>query len=88
MNNYSQIEKLDIAWKAAEAWWTAWDMMWAGIWMAMWMNMAKEMWNNDNSVKQEKTPEQKLEKIKWFLDKKLISQEDYDKKKADILANM
>ena len=92
MENYSQIEKLNIAWKAAESWGAAWDMMWAWMWMAMWMNMAKEMSNNNrwqqNTAPTQETVEQKLAKIKWLLDKELISQEDYDKKKAEILSNM
>lgn len=91
MGNYSQIEKLDIMWKAAESGWAAWDMMWAWIWMAMWMWIAKDMWNGMNQQpvsKVEPTAEEKLVKIKGFFDKWLISEEDYNKKKETILNEM
>ncbi len=92
MENYSQIEKLNIAWKAAESGWAAWDMMWAGIWMAMWMNMGKQMSEGNTSEQtpppEKQTVEQKLEKLKWLLEKELISKEDYDKKKSEILSEL
>ena len=43
LDNYKELEKLNIMNKSAEAWWTAWDMMWAGMWMAMWVQMANSM---------------------------------------------
>lgn len=91
MSNYSQIEQLGAMNKAAEAGWTAWDMMWAGIWMAMWMNMGNQMNNNmqnNNSTPQKETSEGKLTKIKNLLDKGLIDQGDYDKKKEEIISSM
>ena len=90
MENYSQIEKLDIDWKAAESGGVAGEMMWAGIGMAMWMNMGKQMseggegGQTHRSAPTEETAEQKLEKIKSLLDKELISKEDYEKKKGEI----
>jgi len=64
-------------------------MMGAGMGMAMGMNMANNMQEQpkqapveDNSV------ETKLAKIKGLLDKGLISQEDYDAKKSEIIASL
>ena len=89
MANYSQIEQLDAMKKAAESGWTAWDMMWAWIGMAMGMNMWNQMQNNqNNNQKQEESLEDKLTKIKNLLEKWLIDQDDYEKKKDEILASM
>ena len=99
MANYAELEKLNIMNKAAESGWSAWDMMWAGVWMAMWMHMNNSLGNNSNpsqpslntngrSNNIEESAELKLEKIKSLLDKKLITQEDYDKKKDEIISEM
>lgn len=90
MANYSQIEQLEAMNKAAEAGWSAWDMMWAGMWMAMWMNIANQIWNNkqQNNIPLENSVEDKLLKIKSLLDKDLITQEDYDKKKNEIISSL
>ena len=96
MENYSELEKLNIAKKAVESWWTAWDMMWAWVWMAMWMNMWNQMGQNsqnnssqnDNSQNKEISFEDKLSKIKDLLDKKLIDEDDYKKKKSELLENL
>lgn len=85
MKNYSDLEKLDIMWKAAENEWTAGDMMWAGMGMAMGMNMAKDI----NSQIQENTTdlEAELTKLKSLLEKELITKEEYEEKKEEILKN-
>jgi membrane protease subunit (stomatin/prohibitin family) len=88
MENYSQIEKLNIAKTAASSGWSAWDMMWAWIWMAMWMNMANSMWEQKTEKKQDDSRESKLEKLKSLLDKWLINQEDFDKKKNEIINSL
>lgn len=93
LQNYSDIEKLEIMGKAAESGWSAGDMMWAGMGMAMGMNMANEMqrqvWANNTQTSQiQESVEVKLTKLKWLLDKWLISQEDYEKKKWNILDSM
>jgi len=91
MTNYSEIEKLNIAWKAAEAGWSAGDMMWAGMGMAMWMQMANQMWEQKNSSSNnlsDENIESKLEKLKSLLDKGLISQEDYDSKKSELISKL
>lgn len=88
MKNYSDLEKLDIMWKAAENGGTAGDMMWAGMGMAMWMNMAKDMntWNTQN--KEEKVDlETELTKLKSLLEKELITKEEYEAKKTELLKN-
>lgn len=90
--NYKEVESLDIMKEAAQSWGTAGDMMWAGMWMAMGMNMANNLWN---SGKQPETPnlpkqdyETKLQKVKELFEKELISKEDYEAKKKEILAEM
>jgi len=91
MANYSQIEQLDAMKKAAESGGTAWDMMWAWIGMAMGMNMWNQMQNNSRQTQDTTTTESsedKLVKIKNLLEKWLIDQDDYEKKKDEILANM
>ena len=85
MKNYKEIENLWIMRDAANNSWTWWDAMWAGIWMAMWMKMTENM---QNSTKNEESDfEAKLERLKNLLDKWLISKEDYEAKKKDILSN-
>jgi hypothetical protein len=90
MDNYSQLEKLDIAKKAAENEWSAWDMMWAGVGMAMWMDMAKNMtsWNSDKKVSYESKVNEKLRKLNDLFEQKLITEEEYKSKKNDILDSM
>jgi len=91
MNNYAKIEQLNAMNTAAASWGSAWDMMWAWMWMAMWMNMAGQINNNlqsDNNTSWWDSVEVKLEKLKWLLDKWLITQEDYDKKKSDIISSL
>jgi hypothetical protein len=87
MDNYSQLEKLDIAKKAAENEWSAGDMMWAGIGMAMWMDMAKNMnsWNSDQNISYESKINEKIRKLNDLFEQKLITEEEYKKKKDDIL---
>ncbi len=89
MANYSSVEKLNIMNKAAESGWSAGDMMWAGMWMAMGMNMANDMQEQQKNVSVDTdSAESKLQKIKSLLDKWLISQEDYETKKSEILENL
>lgn len=90
MANYTRIEQLNIASKAAESGWTMWEMMWAWMGMAMWAQFGNAMsqWNNQNNVQNIVSPEEKLKKLKSLLDSGLITQEDFDKKKMDILANI
>ena len=88
MNNYSKIEQLNAMNKAAEAGGSAGDMMWAGIGMAMWMNMWNSMQNNNSNQKIQETAEDKLLKIKNLFDKWLIDEEEYKKKKEEILSSM
>jgi len=89
MDNYSELEKLNIMNKAAESGWSAWDMMGAGMWMAMWMNMANDMQQQPKqTTTEDNSVEAKLAKIKSLFDKGLISQEDYDTKKSEIIASL
>lgn len=87
MANYAELEKLNIMNTAAQSGWSAGDMMWAWMWMAMGMNMAGNM-NQVPAWPQEQTIEQKLEKLKSLLDKELISKEDFEAKKSEILSQM
>ena len=86
MNNYKDLENLEIMKEAAQNSGVGWDAFGAGIWMAMWANMAQNM-QNSNSSKDESS-EEKLLKLKNLLDKWLISNEDYEAKKKDILNEM
>jgi len=86
MNNHSKIEQLNAMNTAAAAGGSAGDMMWAGMGMAMWMNMQNQMQNNNQN--QEPSLEDKLTKIKNLFDKDLINEEDYNKKKNEILGSM
>lgn len=89
MANYWEVEKLNIMNKAAESGWSAGDMMGAGMWMAMGMNMANNMQEqNQQAPAQDDGVEEKLAKLKWLLDKGLISQEDYDAKKTEIISSL
>ncbi|MCP4523086.1 MAG: SPFH domain-containing protein [Candidatus Gracilibacteria bacterium] len=90
MANYSEVEKLNIMNKAAESGGSAGDMMGAGMGMAMGMNMANNMQEPGKTTpqKNENSVEAKLEKIKNLLDKGLISQEDYDTKKNEIISSL
>ena len=87
MANYAEVEKLNIMNKAAESGWSAWDMMWAWMWMAMWMQMADWM-KCENPSNEKESLESKLEKLKWLLDKWLITDDDYNKKKEEIISKM
>lgn len=88
MQNYSQIEQLDIAKTAASAGGAAGDMMGAGMGMAMGMNMAQTMWNQQASAPAGDSLELRLEKLKNLFDKDLISQEEYDTKKAAVISEL
>jgi len=90
LNNYSEIEKLNIAWKAAEAGWSAWDMMWAWIGMAMWAQMANQMWNTAQAADTSSSSEmeQKLTKLKSLFGKWLLDEDEYKKKKNEIIEKM
>ena len=89
MANYAELEKLNIMNNAAASGWSAWDMIWAWMWMSMWMQMANGMNNNSwNSNNIEESLESKLIKIKSLLDKGLITEDDYNKKKDEIINKM
>ena len=87
MQNYTTTRQLDAMEKAAENEWAAGSMMWTmvgmNVWQTMWAGMTQV--NNSNNAE---TPESKLEKIKNLLDKWLISQDDYESKKKEILDNL
>lgn len=88
MWNYATTRQLDAMEKAAENEWAAWSMMGTMVGMnvgqVMWTNMA--WWNSTNN--QEESVEIKLQKLKNLLDKWLISEDDYNKKKDDILGSL
>ncbi len=59
--------------------------------MAMGMNMANQMSQTQNQTPAQSVDdsvESKLKKIKNLFDQGLISQEDYDKKKDEIIASL
>jgi len=86
MWNYATTRQLDAMEKAAENEWTAGSMMGTMIGMnvgqTMWAGIV--WWVNQ----QQDSVEAKLEKIKNLFDKGLISKEDYEAKKKQILDSM
>lgn len=87
MNNYSKTKNLDILEKAAQNEWSMGWMMWTVMWMNMW-NMMNNTISENNSNSNNNDDEAKLAKLKSMLDKSLITQEEYDTKKKQILDNM
>ena len=85
MDNYKDLENIEIMKQAAWNSWTWWDAFGAGIWMAMWANMAQNMQNKNSSTSE--SSEEKLLKLKDLFDKGLISSDDYEAKKKEILNN-
>jgi len=84
MQNYATTRQLDAMEKAAENEWAAGSMMWTVVGMNMWQNL----WTISNVSTNQESPETKLEKLKRLLDKWLITQEDYEAKKKEILDNL
>lgn len=87
MANYKELENLEIMKEASKNSGSASDAMWAGIGMAMGANMMQNMQNSQNA-KVENTEEAQLLKLKDFFDKWLISKEEYEAKKKEILGRM
>ena len=87
MQNYVTTKKLDVMEKAAQNEWSLGSSMWMFIWANLGSNLgagmkiesAKSWWDD---------VETKLAKLKELLDKGLISQEDYEKKKQEILSRI
>lgn len=91
MNNYKQLETLDVMKESAKHGGTGADMMNAGLGMAMGANMAKNLQENSNETSQgnqENSSEKSLEKLKNLFDKNLISEAEYNEKKKEILSRM
>ena len=86
MEKYKEVEHLKIMEKAAENGWVWSDTMSAWLGMAMWAKMVESLtWDKE---KKEKSMEEKLEELKKLFDKKLISKDDYEAKKKEILEKM
>lgn len=85
MDTYKTTKQLDILQEAAWNEWSMWWMMWTFVWMNMWQQIA---WMSNSSWASSDDAELKLAKLKSMLDKWLISQQEYDEKKKDILSNM
>lgn len=85
MENYTKTKNLDIMQEAA---WNDWAMWWM-VGTVMWMNMWNMMnTNQTSSISSWDDTELKLEKLKSMLEKNLITQEEFDVKKKEILGNM
>ena len=84
MQNYATTRQLDALEKAAENEWNTGTMMWTFVWM----NMGQNLWGVASSNTIQDSPEAKLEKLKALLDKWLITKEDYEAKKKEILDNL
>lgn len=86
MENYTKTKNLDIMQEAAGNDGAMWGMVGTMVWMNM-GNMINT--NQVASIKSDNDSEEaKLEKLKSMLDKKLITQEEFDTKKKEILNNM
>ncbi len=90
LGKYAEMEKLNIMGKAAENDSSMGDMMGAGMGMAMGAGMAQQMQGMTKAAPQEQEEgvEVKLQKLKSLFEKNLISQEEYDQKKAKILSQL
>ncbi len=87
MQNYVTTKQLDVMEKAVQNEGGVWSTMWMFIWANLGSNLGAQMtgvnlqsWQNDI--------ETKLAKLKELLDKGLISKEDYEKKKKEILESL
>ena len=81
LQNYKATKQLDIMEKAAENEWSTWSMMWTVVGMNLW-NQVNQSSNNENNSSD---IEIKLEKLKNLLDKWLITKEEYEEKKKELL---
>lgn len=84
MDNYTKTKNLDIMQDAANNEWALWGMVWTMVWMNMWNMMntwVNTNWSSNNH-------EEKLEKLKSMLDKNLITQEEFNTKKKEILETL
>ena len=88
MQNYTTTRQLDAMEKAAENEWAAGSMMWTMVGMNVWQTMWAGMTQVNTQTSWWDSLEVKLEKLKNLLDKWLISQEDYEAKKKDILNSL
>lgn len=96
MDNYKTTRQLDVMEKAAENEGSMWGMMWTvvgmNMWNNMWQSMSAGMQNNTQPNTNQPTDQQpwdsiedKLVKLKDLFDKKLISEEEYNNKKSELL---
>ena len=83
MDNYTRTKQLDIMQEAA---WNE-GAMWGIIWTVMWMNMGNQInnSNNNSSTWNQDDMEIKLSKLKSMLDKSLITEDEFNAKKKEIL---
>jgi len=84
LQNYKATKQLDIMEKAAENEWATWSMMWTVVGMNLWnqVNQSNNNENNNDDI------EIKLEKLKNLLDKWLITKEEYEEKKKELLKSL
>lgn len=83
MQNYVTTKQLDVMEKAAQNEWSMWWTMGMLIWANLGSNISWQIMNWLNTSSSD--IEVKLAKLKELLDKGLISKEDYEKKKQEIL---
>jgi hypothetical protein len=87
MQNYVTTKQLDVMEKAAQNEWSLGAGMWLLMWANLWANLGSQL-ANTNSQSWWDDIETKLTKLKELLDKGLISPQDYEKKKKEILENL
>lgn len=86
MKNYKELETLSIMDKSAGNSGSWSDAMSAGLGMAMWAKMAENF--GQNSTKNEETLQDKLANLKNLFEKNLISEKEYEEKKAEFLKDL
>ncbi len=86
MKNFKELETLNIMSKSAENGGSGSDAMSAGLGMAMWAKMAENF--GQNSFQTQDSSEEKLAKLKNLFEKNLISEDEYNAKKKEVLEHI
>ena len=83
INNYQKTRQLDVMQDAANNSWNSWDMIWTVMWMNLWNQILA--WTNKNL---DDDFDIKVQKLKTMLDNNLITSEEFEQKKNELLKNI